>query len=240
MKVNASTSTTFEIEDYKTQKKISLQQLFMPQFRYQLLLEKVFSYYNESCVNKENQIDFTNKSIFIYNYKKRKNLNANKRKPNSVKNLFSDKLELKSLNSHNLSQKNLSINETINNSNIKNISNYNSKNINNNSEMKNIKNNRYQKLLLKNVNNTRNKNMSHNTYFSQTSAKKNLRFYPFKKRINLSDVKVKLNFGNEKKINHGKEKLKFKLINIFNNNKNHNTFLSNKKENLYKLRIKKA
>ena len=91
MKANASTSTTFEIEEYKSQKKLSLQQLFMPQFRYQLLLEKVFSYYNQSCVNKENQIDFANKSIFIYNYKKRKNLNENKRKPNSVKNLFSDK-----------------------------------------------------------------------------------------------------------------------------------------------------
>lgn len=240
MKENASTSTTYEIEEYKSQKKLSLQQLFMPQFRYQLLLEKVFSYYNQSCVNKENEIDFANKSIFIYNYKKRKNLNENKRKPNSVKNLFSDKLELKKLNSQNLSQKHFSINESINNNNIMKISNYSSKKINNNINMTNTKNNRYQKLLLKNLNNSRNKNISHDPHFSQTSEKKNLRFFSFKKRANLSGIKAKLNFGNDRKTNKGKEKLKFKLINIVNNNKKHNSILLNKKEKFYKLRIKKA
>ena len=237
MKANASTSTTFEIEEYKSQKKLSLQQLFMPQFRYQLLLEKVFSCYDQSCIKKENQIDFTNKSIFIYNYKKRKNLNENKSKPKSVKNLFSDKLELKKLNSQNLSQKHLSINESINN-NIMKISNYSSKKINNNINMTNTKNNRYQKLLPKYLNNSRNKKNSHDPHSSLTSEKKDLRFFSFKKRANLSGIKIRLNFGNHRKINNGKEKLK--SINIVNNNKKYNSILLNKNEKFYKLRIKKA
>ena len=238
MKANASTCTTFEIEEYKAPKKLSLQPLFMPQFRYLLLLEKVLSYHGKSFIKKENQMDFSNKSIFIYNYnKKRKNLNKEYKKPSSAKNLFSEILELKKINKHHSIQKNLSISGFINNKNINNNSTKINNKINNKT---NIKNDRYYKLISKNFNNSRNKNTSYNAFFSKTTAKKNLRFYLFKKRVNSSDVKARIKFKNETKINKGKEKIKYKLINIINNNQKHDSFWINKREKRYKLKIKKV
>ena len=65
MKANASTSTTLEIENYKAKKKLSLRPLFMPEFRYLILFDKVISFHKCKDINKENQKNF-DKSIFIY------------------------------------------------------------------------------------------------------------------------------------------------------------------------------
>ena len=238
MKANASTSTEFELEDYKLQKKLSLQPLFMPLFRYQLLFEKVLSsLYNPSGYNNnESQIDFSNKSIFIYNYKKRKNIDNSKKKPNSVKNINFDKLDLKRNSNQHFSQKNISVNESLNRN--RNIINYNY-NYKKNNIAKMDK--RYHNLTIKNINNSRNNDIFvREKYQSKSSTKKSLRLFSYNKRVNLSDIKAKLNFNDKKKINNGKEKVKFKLINMIQSNKNKNNSPSlNKKEKLYKLKLKK-
>ena len=100
MKANASTNTPFEtLEHNKIYKKLSLQKLFTPSFRFQLLLEKaLIANNNKSILNSnENHIDFANKSIFIRHYKKRKFIND---EDQSKENDFKDENFLNSKNNY--------------------------------------------------------------------------------------------------------------------------------------------
>lgn len=237
MKANASTNTTPEIEDYRIQKKLSLQPLFLPELRYQLLLEKViYSLYNPAMINNENQFDFANKSIFIYNYKKRKNINNSLKKTNSIEKINVDRFEYRKRNNNNFLGKNISVNDALNNKKMLNLNN-STKNINN--KITNIKN-KFHRLSLKDINNSRN-NISPDLYQSKTSEKKNLRENFYFNRFNLSDVKTKLFYNIQDKIKEGERKDKLKVINKFKVKKNKKKlFLINNKEKYYKFKIKKS
>ena len=235
MKTNASTNT--EIEEYKVHKRLSLQSLFMPQFRYNLLLDKVInSLYNPSFANNESQMDFSNKSIFIYHYKNRKSLINIEKKANSVKNINCDIIKYPNLINRHFIQKNLSINSSLNNN--KKIIHYNSSNKNINNNFTN--NNKHYKIKLQNINDSRNDITIHDKQFSKTSEKMNTRLIYLKKRSNLSDITEKLNLKTKTKKNEGKKNFKLKMINFNNTDKKKkNYFLSTKKDKVHKLRIKR-
>lgn len=237
MKANASTSTTLEIENYKSKKKLSLRPLFMPEFRYLILFDKVISFHKCKDINKENQKNF-DKSIFIYNYNNKKNLNDFKKTPNSTKNLFSDKYEFKNINinrkykSRNLSIKNY---KSLDNENV--YSHISKNKINDNQVINNkIRAHRFK---LKNLYNRVNPNLNEEQFFYKTAYKKSIGSYSFKKSAYFSDVKSKLDFKNNVKMNEIKEKLKCKLFNNYNQkNSNYNSIFVKNKEKFYKYRIK--
>ena len=218
MKANASTNTPFEtLEHNKIYKKLSLQKLFTPSFRFQLLLEKaLIANNNKSILNSnENHIDFANKSIFIRHYKKRKFINDEDKKSESAKNINYSKLNINKKNNLPFVKRILSIND-INNGNAKNV------------KLNNIQN-KFHKLTIKSTTNSRNSFIQ-----SANTEKKQFPPFPFKNIDNFSNVKKKLYFGSEKKVNDIKEKPKYKLINSINNK--HNYFWINRKRKNYKFK----
>lgn len=195
MKVSVGTNTTMEINDYQYKKKLSLKPLYMPYYRLNLLFAKTMLLKHEL---KNNNIDFSNKSIFIYSLKKKNNLEFETKKSNSVKNIYA-KLRIKKVNNTNSFKRNLSSYESINDYNNKIIA------INNNVQV----------LSTGNTNNLK-KSKLKELYLSKTTSKMNLHLYsPIKKR-NLFDIRKKLNFNSDMKINESKEKTKSKIVKFFN------------------------
>ena len=215
MKVNAgtNTSTKFEIENYKHKKKLSLKPLFMPLYRKNLLFEKVMmlsqNLYNLN--NKENHIDFSNKSYFIFPLKKKKFLDIDNKKSNYIKNKYAYRLRRQNLNNSSI-KRTLSTNESINDTNNKKINTINNSDI----------------LPLKKINHFKN--------FNELDIKKIERkkiSYPFSanKKDNLLDIRKKLQFNSDKKISNENIKAKIKSVNLFN--KKFKNIISGKKRNHY-------
>ena len=222
MKANASTSTTLEIENYKAKKKLSLRPLFMPEFRYLILFDKVISFHKCKDINKENQKNF-DKSIFIYNYNNIKNL----------KLILHSKINYdKKYKSRNLSIKNY---KSLDNEN--EYSRISKNKINDNQVINNII--RAHRFKLKNLYNRVNPNLNEEQFFYKTAYKKSIGSYSFKKSAYFSDVKSKLDFKNNVKMNETKEKLKCKLFSNYNQkNNDYNSIFVKNKEKFYKYRIK--
>ena len=92
---------------------------------------------------------------------------------------------------------------------------------------------------LKNLYNRVNPNLNEEQFFYKTAYKKSIGSYSFKKSAYFSDVKSKLDFKNNVKMNEIKEKLKGKLFNNYNQkNSNYNSIFVKNKEKFYKYRIK--
>ena len=217
MKVNAgtNTSTIFEIEDYKCKKKLSLKPLFMPLYRKNLLFEKVMmlSHNLYNLNNKENHIDFSNKSYFIFPLKKKNTLDLENKKSNSIKDIYVYILRRKNINNTTI-KRSLSTNESINDTINKKINSIN------NSEI----------LSLKNINNF--KNSKYNELNIRKITRKVIS-YPFSanKKSNLLDIKKKLIYNSDKKIKDENIKSKIRAVNLFN--KKFNNIINGKKRKHY-------
>ena len=221
MKVNMSTNTDSEV--FKVQKKLSLKPLFLPKFRYQLLIENFLnSLNNPSFVNNEVPIDFSNKSIFVYNYTNRNYSFKEKNKSNSVKNIKYEGIEKNKIKNKCYLRKHLSVNKSLNNK--KYINNNINKNMTNNIDNINTYlpkfGSRYIKSKGKTINKSRNNNTNPENYFLKTSLKKNPHIFYFKKRDNISDIKERLYFKSTNYLNEGKGKVGYNFFNFFGYNKN--------------------
>ena len=198
--VGTNTSTKFEIEDYKYKKKLSLKPLFSPLYRKNLLFEKVMmlsqNIYNLN--NKDRLIDFSNKSYFIFPLKKKIILDIDNKKSNSIKNIYAYKLKRKNINNTSF-KKSLSTNESINDTNNKKINAINNSRNLSSSKINRFKNNKFNEL------DTR-----------KTTRKEISSPFSTDKKSNLLDIKKKLIFNSEKKINNENIKSKIKSVNLFN------------------------
>ena len=216
MKVNAGTNTTFEIQEYNYKKKLSLKPLYLPLYRKNLLFEKVMmlSRNLNNLNNKDNKIDFSNKSYFIYPLKKRNILDSAKKKSNYFQSIVISKLRLKNMSNTSI-KRSLSMNDSINDNNQK-INNSNNSAI----------------LSLKSISNF--KNLKLKELCPRTTQKFPSHPYSAFKKDNFSDIKKKLIFDSEKKKNQVNLKSKIKSINLFN--KKHNNIISGKKRKHYILK----
>ena len=217
MKVNAGTNTNFEIQEYKYKKKLSLKPLYLPLYRKNLLFEKVMmlSHNLNNLNNKDNKIDFSNKSYFIYPLKKKNILNSAKKKSNYFQSILVAKLRLKNKSNTSI-KRSLSMNDSINDNN-RNINNSNNSAI----------------LSLKSISSFKNPKL--NELYPKTTQKLIPHPYSaYKNDNNFSGIKKKLIFDSEKKKSQGNLKSKIKSINLFN--KKHNNIISGKKRKHYILK----
>ena len=214
MKTNASTSTDFDIENHQIKKRLSLQPLFMPNFRFKLLLEKTILLHSKPNNNNETLNNFSNKSIFILRCKKPKYLESSDKKYNSTKHLFSNKFKLKKINQNGFN-KHISMNNTFNKKSA----------------------NKFRNLTIKSINDLA-KDSSKTQKFPKTAKKKVIPLFSFKKiNNNFFDIKRRLNYKMKNKTIE-KNKTNSKLTNIIIN-KNNSFFIINRKEKKYKLKAKK-